>query len=313
MSSIGLKNPAGVMFPPSQLENLKGQKATSLEAEKIRLRKATQEFESFFLYYMMKTMRKTIPKNPFTEGSGSSQGLGKDTFEQMFDMEIARGVSNSGPRSLSNLLYKSVEKLLEAKYVSSEGKPFLKPLEAPPQQPVKLAPEPTKIEKSGPQFHQVHRPARFKPVSPESAIPANDKIIARYGKQIEQAAKVTSLDPALIYSVIKVESDGDASAVSEAGASGLMQLVHSTASDYGVQNIFDPAENIRAGSSFLKDLLKRFGSLKLALAAYNAGPGNVRKYGGVPPFAETERYLEKVNDTLKVASGLFENNRTKAP
>ena len=82
-----------------------------------------------------------------------------------------------------------------------------------------------------------------------------------------------------------------------------MQLADSTATDYGVREVFDPAENIKAGSRYLRNLIDRFGSVKLGLAAYNAGPGNVEKYQGIPPFKETVNYVNKVLDTLSNISG----------
>ncbi len=123
----------------------------------------------------------------------------------------------------------------------------------------------------------------------------SDSILSRFGQLIDEAAGETQLDSALIYSVVKAESNGQPDAVSHAGAKGLMQLIDSTAADYGVEHVFDPAENIRAGSRYLRDLLDRFdGNLELALAAYNAGPGNVRRYGGIPPFKETQEYVQRV-------------------
>ena len=124
----------------------------------------------------------------------------------------------------------------------------------------------------------------------------------RYGNLIDAAAKETNLDSSLIQSVIEIESAGNSRAESHAGAKGLMQLMDSTASDLGVQDVFDPAQNIKAGSQYLKSQLDRFGDLKLALAAYNAGPGNVLKHGGIPPFRETERYVAQVLNSYETLS-----------
>jgi soluble lytic murein transglycosylase-like protein len=105
------------------------------------------------------------------------------------------------------------------------------------------------------------------------------------------------LDPALLASVARVESDFNPRAVSRVGAKGVMQLMDETASDYGVSNVYDPAENIDAGARHLRDLLIAFdGDLRLALAAYNAGRTAVLRYGGVPPYDETQRYVKKIAD-----------------
>ena len=103
------------------------------------------------------------------------------------------------------------------------------------------------------------------------------------------------LDENLVHSMINVESGGNPKAVSNKGASGLMQLMPGTAEDMGVKNIFDPAENIAGGTQYIAKLLNLFdGNTALALAGYNAGPENVKKYGGIPPFAETQNYVRLV-------------------
>ncbi len=109
-----------------------------------------------------------------------------------------------------------------------------------------------------------------------------------------EIAALYGLDPALLMAVAKAESDFDPKAVSHKGAKGLMQLMPETASDYQVQDVFDPRENLRGAAAFLRDLLDEFGDLRLALAAYNAGPEKVRRYRGIPPYPETRAYVRRV-------------------
>jgi soluble lytic murein transglycosylase-like protein len=117
----------------------------------------------------------------------------------------------------------------------------------------------------------------------------------RYRHQVQNFSHSRKLDPRLVEAVVAVESNFNPRAVSRKGAAGLMQLMPRTAKRYGVENRFDPIENLAAGTRHLRSLLDRYGgSLELALAAYNAGESAVERYGGVPPYPETRDYVKKV-------------------
>jgi soluble lytic murein transglycosylase-like protein len=127
------------------------------------------------------------------------------------------------------------------------------------------------------------------------AVPANQA----YDEIIEEAAAQYQMDPNLIRAVMQAESAFHPYVVSRAGAEGLMQLMPDLASEMGVSNAFDPRENIMGGVRYLKRLLDYHeGNIDLALASYNAGPGNVERYGGVPPFRETRNYVKTIKQIL---------------
>lgn len=124
-----------------------------------------------------------------------------------------------------------------------------------------------------------------------------DGLIKKYANQY-------NIDENLVKAVIKAESGFNSNAKSPVGAQGLMQLMPATAKSLGVDNPFDPEQNIAGGVKYLKGLIDRFdGKLDLAVAAYNAGPGAVNKYGGIPPYNETQNYVKKVLGYQKEFTG----------
>lgn len=120
---------------------------------------------------------------------------------------------------------------------------------------------------------------------------------SEFDNLFQETAQKYGLDPALLKAVAQSESNFSVMAVSRAGAKGLMQLTDATARQLGVQNVFDPVENVDGGARYLKEMLQRYnGDTTLALAAYNAGPGAVDKWGGLPPYSETQAYVPRVLD-----------------
>jgi len=118
--------------------------------------------------------------------------------------------------------------------------------------------------------------------------------IGLYDSLILDAGRDESVQPALLKAVIAAESNFDPDAISSSGARGLMQLMPRTAEALGVEDAFEPEQNIRAGARYLAKQIERFGDLRSALAAYNAGPAVVRRHQGVPPFRETQDYVDRV-------------------
>jgi soluble lytic murein transglycosylase-like protein len=138
-------------------------------------------------------------------------------------------------------------------------------------------------------------------VTPEAASSARD--LPGIDEAVERIAAQHDLSPQLLHSVIKVESNYNPFAVSSKGALGLMQLVPSTASRFGVADVFNPVENIQGGARYLRYLLDLYhGNYPLALAAYNAGEAAVARYGGVPPYRETQNYVVQVRKQLEKAN-----------
>ena len=135
------------------------------------------------------------------------------------------------------------------------------------------------------------------PIKIDSFVPID--VRHAYDDIIADAAEKYHLDPLMIRSVMQAESAFDAMAVSPVGALGLMQLMPEVAAELGADDPMDPRQNIMAGARHLRQLLDSHdGNVKLALASYNAGPGNVAKYRGIPPFKETRNYVKKVTALL---------------
>jgi hypothetical protein len=289
---------------------------------KAKLKKAVKEFESLFVGYMLKTMRGTVPKN---EDAGT--GFGADMLEGMFDLELARHVSQNSSLGLGEMLYTqmtgdhlpppvshgtahtptrhdAVPRKIFSPIPPPIGRPIPPPIGRPVAAPIAL-PVPVQVAPASPATTKVppsvHRIAAGSGAVQSAPPDSVRRRIDGYNDVIQEAAGQHAVDANLIKAVIAAESAGKADARSGKNAKGLMQLADTTAADMGVKNVWEPRENVLGGAKYLKQMLDRHdGDLNLALASYNAGPGAVEKYDGVPPFEETRAYLKKVLGYLHV-------------
>jgi len=180
------------------------------------------------------------------------------------------------------------------------------PLRAADAAPPTSAPRQTLVVRVDPRTGKLVR--RELTTTPMPAKPAP----AAFSNLVEQSARVHGVDPLLVQSVIQVESNYNAYAVSPKGAEGLMQLMPQTSHMLGVSNAFDPGENIEAGVRYLRYLQDLYKDDRLALAAYNAGPGAVEKFKAIPPFPETRKYVEKVGQRYGEAKAAVRTPATEA-
>lgn len=143
---------------------------------------------------------------------------------------------------------------------------------------------------------------RFEPEDTFTPAPSGDATNVPFATQIRTAAAQNGVDAKLVSSMIAAESNFNSRAVSPKHAMGLMQLMPRTAAGLSVRDPFDPAQNIDGGTRYLKQLLDQYhGNLSLVLAAYNAGPGTVAQYGGVPPFPATQKYIRSIEEKLNMS------------
>ncbi|SYZ73585.1 putative Flagellar rod assembly protein FlgJ [Candidatus Zixiibacteriota bacterium] len=315
-----------------------------LNAQKKKLAEASKGLESFFLYYVLKAMRKTVPENGGAAEMGLGAGIGKDVYTQIFDEELAKKMAGNGDRSIASMLYRSLERVLEkqngvapvsdgikdvfpkANYIkiqSDTGKAIkiekqeLSSDESRSKNPNLINHDTAALSQKAAvnNSQQVNSADSEKtagnktgPISVEknqAAVPAKP-IASSYKEIIQNASERYRLNPALLESIISTESNGNPRAVSPAGAKGLMQLADTTASDMGVKDVFDPEENIHGGARYLRQLIDRFQDIKKALAAYNAGPEKVARYEGIPPYRETRNYVKTIIDSLPQGTTYYE-------
>jgi Rod binding domain-containing protein len=227
------------------------------------LAKVARDFETLLTSMMLKSMTSSTEDGLMDEDS-----FGGDYFNMIFQQEMASKISEGEGLGIAEALFQKLT-----------GK-SLKDVD-------------TDVKLNDTEYDPVYNIDNGLP----SLQPSNSSLkrLEQYEDIIQDASDQYGVSPNIIKSVILTESAANENAKSSANAKGLMQLIDSTASDMGVNNVWDPRENIMGGTKYLSKMLRQYdGDLKLALAGYNAGPGNVQKYNGVPPFEETQKYITRV-------------------
>lgn len=239
--------------------------------EKQRMAEVSKQFESLLTSMMLKSMNQTTGNGLFGENS-----FGGDFFDSIFQFEIANQMSKGTGLGVAEQIYR---RLTGENFSPEVLNPKLQPLEKLPK--IELQQNTQEIGAVKPSNQSLNR-------------------LSKYDDIINNASEMYGVDKNIIKSVILAESSAKENAVSSANAKGLMQIIDSTAKYLGINNVFDPKENIMGGAKYLSELLRKYnGNLKFALAGYNAGPGNVDKYNGIPPFNETQTYVKRVIGYLK--------------
>ena len=238
--------------------------------DKEKLAQVSKDFESILTSMMLKSMTKT------NEGLFGKEGYGGDILDVLFETELSKFITDNKGMGVAEQIYRNI---VGEKYPSIQSQTKSNIIN-----PIKIKDRKVESKKIN-SFEKSNAMSRLK----------------KYDQFIKEASNKFNVEERLIKSVILTESAGKADAKSKANAKGLMQLMDSTASDMGVRNPWDPKENIYGGTKYLAKMLNDFeGDMDLALAAYNAGPGNVKKFGGVPPFKETQFYISRVNNYLNI-------------
>lgn len=240
-------------------------------SEKQRLAEVSKQFESLLTSMMLKSMNQTTGNGMFGENS-----FGGDFFDSIFQFEIANQMSKGTGLGVAEQIYR---RLTGESFSPEVLNPKLKPVE---------------------KFSKIEVQQNTQEIGPVKPSSQSLSRLDKYDEIINYASETYGVDKNIIKSVILAESSAKENAVSSANAKGLMQIIDSTAKYLGINNVFDPKENIMGGTKYLSQLLRRYnGDLKFALAGYNAGPGNVDKYNGIPPFTETQTYVKRVIGYIK--------------
>ncbi len=220
------------------------------------LKKACEGFEEIMLRELLSEMDKTVPKDPLLKNSAAN-GI----YKSMYTNALSNKIATESSFGIGKLLFDSLKDYVS--YKNLPKKINIKPLKAE----TKFIDKNIKHSKN------------------------KEEII---NNAVDKASKKYKVPKQLIYGIIKAESGFNPKSISNKGAVGLMQLMPQTALEMGVKHIWNIEENIMGGTKYISSLINRFKNSKMAIAAYNAGPGNVSKYKGIPPFKETQNYVKKV-------------------
>jgi Rod binding domain-containing protein len=262
-------------------QNLNPLDSNSANERERTAQKASLSFERLMCEQMLNSMQGSL-ENGFFEQKGTSAGW----YESMFNQVMAAEITGSNGIGLAKLIYEQ-----------STGKEWQ---DMPQEFRLQAI-----LESGSPDFSS--RMARYETEVRDTKHgtlakwnPPTAERKSELQNFLTRSAKEIGLDPSWASALAKTESAWDEFAVSKAGARGVMQIMPATARDLGLENSFDAFENIKAGLKYLKSLLDKFdGDHKLAAAAYNAGPGAVEKYNGIPPFSETIQYVKRIEQLFK--------------
>lgn len=269
-----------------------------------RLKDAAAQFEALFIKFMLQVMRNSSAVSKQDREEGSLWTSGWDSpYQDFFDWELAVRLAQKSPLGVAEQLWR----LYSSRMISLPSLERTSP-NTFTQKVASEATRPNIVNSSSNEGKGGRlRKEKLPPTSLTDSLRAWDGIIV-------EAAGAHNIDPDLVRAIILVESGGDPYAVSPRGAKGLMQIMDKTATLLGLKRPFHPRDNIFGGVLYLKRLLDRYqGDVELSLAAYNAGPGNVDRYGGVPPFLETREYVRKVKDLYQRIKALNAASPASSP
>lgn len=238
--------------------------------------KAACDFEAIFMRQIFKNMNDA---NLALLGDGGSQDQAKDIYQDMYNSHLSDAAAKSSALGLARWLYPNLLKQ------DAKGMAGLE----------KAQGDAAATSAAVRAYGATNPMGQASGAQGGATLPTVGPAMAGLQASIATASQSTGVPQSLLQGMIAVESGGRADAISPKGARGLMQLMPGTAKELGVTNPHDPHQSVMGGAKYMAQLLKRFdGDETRALAAYNAGPSTVEKYGGVPPYAETQKYVERV-------------------